>query len=110
MDTVLRKITVHHGYVVAFHVVQVACHKHCQGCLTGSSFLRGDRHIGCFFHLFDNLFGYTSVRLRQRIAIHTYARISVRLSIHSLIRLHQRTTVRFSVHPYFNQSIRMWRQ
>ncbi|EXY76491.1 hypothetical protein M124_4647 [Bacteroides fragilis str. 3988T(B)14] len=48
--------------------------------------------------------------MRQRIAIHTYARISVRLSIHSLIRLHQRTTVRFSVHPYFNQSIRMWRQ
>ncbi|EXY30342.1 hypothetical protein M080_7399 [Bacteroides fragilis str. 3397 T10] len=32
------------------------------------------------------------------------------MSIHSLIRLHQRTTVHFSVHPYFNQSIRIWGQ
>ena len=62
MDAVLRKIAVHYGYVIAFHIVQVACHKHCQGCLTRSTFLRGDCHISCFFHLSDNLFGYTSVR------------------------------------------------
>ena len=64
MDTVLWKIAVHHGYVVAFHIVQVACYKHRQGCLTRSTFLRGDCHISCFFHFFDNLFGYTSVRWR----------------------------------------------
>ena len=64
MDTVLREIAVHHGYVVAFHIVQVACYKHRQGCLTRSTFLRGDCHISCFFHFFDNLFGYTSVRWR----------------------------------------------
>ena len=42
----------------------LACYKHRQGCLTRSTFLRGDCHISCFFHFFDNLFGYTSVRWR----------------------------------------------
>ena len=59
VDAVLRKVAVHHRYIVAFHVMQVTCHQHSEGCLPGSSLLCGDSHILGFIHTFDNYYCYT---------------------------------------------------
>ncbi|EYA63858.1 hypothetical protein M139_4891 [Bacteroides fragilis str. S23L24] len=49
--------------------------------------------------MFDNLLSYTSVRSRQRIAIHTHARFTVRSFTCSPIRPSLRTSDCISTRP-----------
>ena len=59
MAAYLRKIAIDDRDVVPFDVVQVTCDQHRDGCLSGSSLLRGESHVSRFVHTVIHFNRYT---------------------------------------------------